>query len=263
MLASDTMNLTSDQLQRYARQLALPEVDEAGQRKLLAGRVLVIGAGGLGSPAALYLAAAGVGTLGIVDGDALELSNLQRQVLHGTPDIGRQKVVSAADRLRALNPDVVVCPYPVRLTAANAAEILRDYDFVLDATDNFAAKFLIADACHFTHKPYVHAGIRRFQGQCLTVLPGETTCYRCVFEQPPVPDPSDARPAGPFGIVPGVIGTIEAAEALKYLMGIGVLLTNRLLTFDALAMAFRTATVKRNPYCPLCGSAPSVRSPGA
>jgi len=219
----------------------------------LRGRVLVVGVGGLGSPASLYLAAAGVGTLGLVDPDAVELSNLQRQILHATPDLARVKVASASAKLNALNPDVRVRTYAERLTEANAAALLRDYDFVIDATDNFAARFLVADACHAAHTPYCHGGILRFVGQCLTVIPGKTPCYRCVFERPPAPEPGDAGPAGPLGVVPGVIGAIQATEAIKCLLGCGTLLTGRILVFDALRMSFREAPVKRNPRCPLCG----------
>jgi len=245
------MDFTPAEQQRYARHLALPEIGTAGQARLRAGRVLVIGAGGLGSPAALYLAAAGVGTLGLMDGDAVELSNLQRQILHATPDLGRRKVDSAAARLRALNPATALRLFPERFTAANAAARLADFDFAVDATDTFAAKFLIADACHAAGRPYAHAGVVRYQGQVMTVLPGQTACYRCVFEQ--APPETGAPPQGPLGVVPGVLGALQAAEAIKFLLGIGRLLTDRLLTFDALTSRFREVPVKRNPQCRLCG----------
>jgi molybdopterin/thiamine biosynthesis adenylyltransferase len=244
--------LTDEQKQRFARQLALPEIGEAGQERLLAARVLVVGAGGLGSPAAYYLAAAGIGTLGIMDADTVDLSNLQRQILHATADVGRAKVESAAAKLTALAPICRVMAIRARLTPENAAGILRDYEFVIDATDNFASKFLIADVCHAAGKPYSHAGIGEFAGQAMTVLPGTTACYRCVFDAPP---PESNHPArGPLGAVPGVIGAIQAAEAIKQILGIGTLLTNRLFVFDLLAMDARTIPVQRNPHCRLCGT---------
>ncbi len=243
------MALTAAQEARYARHLTLPQIGSDGQQRLLASSVLVIGAGGLGSPAALYLAAAGVGRIGLVDSDVVDLSNLQRQILHSTADVNIPKVESAAGKLRALNPDVTVVPYLGRFQADNAATLLKDYQVVLDATDNFASKFKIAEACHQYQKPYVHAGILAFQGQVMTVLPGQTTCYRCVFgDEPPAP----AVPSGPMGPVPGVIGAIQAMEAIKYLLKIGILLTNRLLVFDAITMRFREVAVDRSPRCPIC-----------
>lgn len=242
--------LTSEQTERFARQIALPEIGSAGQTKLLAGRVLVIGVGGLGAPAALYLAAAGVGTLGLADGDCLELDNLQRQVLYTTADLGRPKAEAAGRRLLALNPALTIRVYQQRLDRTTALEIMRHYDFIIEATDNFVSKFMIADACHAAGKPYSHGGIQNYMGQTITVLPGRTTCYRCLFEEPPLK--MESALAGPLGVVPGVIGTLQAAEAIKYLLGLGKLLTDRLLTFDALTMRFRVVPVKRNPACPLC-----------
>lgn len=239
-----------EQSRRYARQLALPEIGVAGQKRLLAGRVLLIGVGGLGSPAGYYLAAAGVGVLGIVDGDVLELSNLQRQIAHTTADLGRAKVESAARTFAALNPDVRIDAHNLRLTAANAPALFKEYDFVVDATDNFESKFLIAGICHRVGKPYSHAGILKFAGQTLTVIPGKTACLRCVFDE--LPPANREPPRGPLGVVPGVIGTIQATEAIKYLLGIGELLTNRLLIYDALRLEFRTVRINRNPACPLC-----------
>lgn len=253
------MGLNEEQIERYSRHIILPEVGGKGQEKLLESKVLIVGAGGLGSPASLYLAAAGLGTIGIIDADAVDISNLQRQILHATADLGKPKVESAREKLHAINPDVAICVYHQRLTAANALDIIRDYDFVIDGTDNFPAKFLVADACHFARKPYSHAGILRFDGQTITVIPGETTCYRCVFNAPP---PSGAVPscsqAGVLGVLPGVMGSIQAAEAIKFLLGIGELLTNRLLVYDALAMDFRTVKVRRNINCPLCGENPAI-----
>lgn len=254
-----TVSLTEAQIERYSRHILLPEVGGRGQERLLAGRVLLVGAGGLGSPAGLYLAAAGVGMLGIVDADVVDLSNLQRQVIHSTADLGRLKVESAAARIRALNPDVRVQTYPLRLTAATALAILADYDFVIDGTDSFASKFLVADACHLARKPYAHAGVLRFDGQMLTVLPGQTACYRCVFREPP---PAGAVPscaqAGVLGVLAGVMGTLQATEALKFLLGQGRLLTDRLLVYDALDLSFREVPLKRNPRCPLCGVEPRI-----
>jgi len=241
--------LRAQQYERYARHLALPEIGEKGQKKLGKSRVLIIGTGGLGSPAAYYLAAAGIFTLGLADADVVEPSNLQRQILHFTADLGRKKTASAEEKLKALNPDIQIKTYPVRLTSENARTILGDFDFIIDATDNFPSKILIADACHALKKPYSHAGILRFFGQTMTVIPGQTACYRCVFDSPPE-DPK--VPQGPLGAVPGIIGSIQAIEAIKYILNIGDLLTNRLLTFDALKMKFREVPVKRNPHCRLC-----------
>lgn len=243
------MRLNAKECKRYARHLSLPEIGKAGQEKLKKGRVLIIGAGGLGSPAAYYLAAAGISTLGLMDPDLVEPSNLQRQILHFTPDLGRPKAASAAEKLQALNPGTKILTYQKRFTQKNAAEILRHFDFIIDATDNFASKILIANACHVARKAYSHAGILKFFGQTMTVIPGQTACYRCVFDSPPK-DPK--VPQGPLGAVPGVIGAIQAIEAIKYLLNIGDLLTNRLLTFDALKMKFHEAPIKRNPHCRLC-----------
>lgn len=245
------MGLSIKEQLRYSRQLALPEIGEAGQAKLAAARVLLIGVGGLGSPAGLYLVAAGIGTLGLADGDRLDLSNLQRQIAHSTADVGRLKVESAARIFHDLNPAVRLQLHPERMTATNALTLLKDYDFVVDATDNFESKYLIAEVCQTAHKPYSHAGILRFFGQTLTVVPGQTACYRCIFSDPP---PPPIAPVGPLGVVPGIMGTIQAAEAIKFVLGVGHLLTNRLLTLDALAMQFREIPVRRNATCPLCGT---------
>jgi len=243
------LRLNAKERKRYARHLSLPEIGKAGQETLKKGRVLIIGAGGLGSPAAYYLAASGIGILGLADADVVEPSNLQRQILHFTPDVGRPKTESAAEKLKALNPEIKIQVYQKRLVPENAAEILQSFDFVIDATDNFSSKLMIADACHAVKKPYSHAGILRFFGQTMTVIPGKTACYRCVFESPPE-DPQ--VPRGPLGAVPGVIGSLQAIEAIKYILRLSDLLTNRLLTFDALKMKFREVPVKRNPNCRLC-----------
>jgi len=241
------MPLTSAQRARYARQLALPEIGESGQARLGEARILIVGVGGLGSPAAYYLAAAGIGTLGLADDDIVEASNLQRQILHGTNDIGRLKIESAAERLQALNADLRVRPHRERFKAANAAQLLLQYDFAIDATDSFVSKFQIADACLAADKPYSHAGINRFLGQTMTVIPGKSACYRCLFEAPP-PARTDT-PQGPLGAVPGVIGAIQATEAIKFVLGLGELLLNRILVYDALKLQFRSVAVHRRESC--------------
>ncbi|MDR2075338.1 MAG: molybdopterin-synthase adenylyltransferase MoeB [Desulfovibrio sp.] len=256
------MAFAHEQLERYSRHIILKEVGVRGQRKLLESRVLVVGAGGLGSPAALYLAAAGVGTIGIVDADVVDLSNLQRQILHSTPDVGRAKVESARETLEALNPEVTVQVSRLRLSADNILDRIRDYDFILDGTDNFPAKFLINDACVIARKPFSHAGIIRFQGQMMTYVPGRGPCYRCVFENPPPPDavPTCSQ-AGIIGAMGGVIGSLQAMEAVKYLLGIGSLLTGSLLTYDALKAAFRKIPLPARKNCAVCGERPSISAP--
>jgi molybdopterin/thiamine biosynthesis adenylyltransferase len=253
------VGLTEQQIIRYSRQIILEEVGGAGQEKLLRSKVLIVGAGGLGAPAALYLAAAGVGTIGIVDYDRVDLTNLQRQIIHHTADIGTEKVNSARAKIQVINPDVTVRTHQARLTAENISGIIRQYDFVIDGTDNFATKFLINDACYFEKVPFSHAGILRFEGQLMTVLPGQSTCYRCVFHSPP---PAGAVPscsqAGVLGTLAGVIGSLQATEAIKYLLGIGELLTSSLLTYNALTMEFRKVRLNRNPSCPLCGRNPQI-----
>ncbi len=251
--------LTDTQKDRYSRHLMLSEVGSEGQERLLKSSVLVIGAGGLGSPVALYLAAAGVGTIGIVDFDKVELSNLQRQIIHHTPDLGRPKVQSAREKLSAINPDIRVEIYQTRVTAANIRDIFAPYDFVIDATDNFAAKFLINDACVMAQKPFSHGGILKFDGQTLTVKPGQSACYRCIFPEPPEGELAvTCARAGVLGVLPGVIGSLQATETLKFLLGQGNLLTDRLLTYDALRMRFHEVPVRRNPVCPVCGTTPTI-----
>jgi molybdopterin/thiamine biosynthesis adenylyltransferase len=237
----------------------LAQIGEAGQQKLLSSKVLIVGAGGLGSPAAVYLTAAGIGTIGIVDSDKVELSNLQRQIIHHTSDLGLEKVKSAKTKMQAINPDVVIRTYHQQIKADNIREIIRQYDFVIDATDNFPAKFLINDACFFEKKPFSHAGVLRFDGQLMTVLPGKTACYRCIFNSLPSADVArSCSQAGILGVLPGVIGTLQATEAIKFLLGIGGLLTDTLLTYNALTMEFRKVHFPRNPSCPLCGSNPTI-----
>ena len=255
------MSLTEAEVLRYSRQIILPQVGGRGQERLKSSRVLVVGAGGLGSPALLYLAAAGVGTLGVCDGDAVDPTNLQRQVIHGTPDLGRPKVDSAADTLRRLNPEVEVVRHPARLAAGNALEILKGYDAVVDGTDTFPSKFLVNDACVAAGVPYVFSGILGFEGQILTVVPGQGPCYRCFFREPPPPGsvPTCAQ-AGILGPVAGVMGSLQALEVLKLLLGTGEPLVGRLLLFDGLGLSFREIRVRRDPRCPACGR-PEHRKP--
>jgi molybdopterin-synthase adenylyltransferase len=252
--------MNDEQLERYSRHILLKQVGIEGQEKILQGKVLIIGAGGLGSPIALYLAAAGVGTIGLVDADVVDLSNLQRQVIHFTPDIGKYKVDSAKEKIMQINPSVKVKTYYERLYANNINEIIKDYDFIIDGTDNFPAKFLINDACVLSNKPYSHGGILRFDGQTMTHLPGHA-CYRCAFPSAP---PKNAVPtcsqAGVLGAVAGMLATIQAAEVLKYLTGTGELLTDRLLSFNALNMNFRTVKIQKNIKCPICGKEPTITS---
>lgn len=251
--------MNEQQIERYSRNIILKEVGGKGQEKLLQSKVLIIGAGGLGAPAALYLAAAGVGTIGIVDGDNVDLTNLQRQIIHFTEDIGVPKVQSAREKLRRLNPDVAVNAYHFIVTSGNIMEIMAGYDFIIDGTDNFPAKFLINDACVLSGTPFSHAGILRFTGQTITVLPHKSACYRCLFYAPPAPNavPTCSQ-AGVLGGIAGIMGTIQAMEALKYLLGVGDLLAGRILMVEALSMAFREVTIERNPRCPVCGENPAI-----
>jgi molybdopterin/thiamine biosynthesis adenylyltransferase/rhodanese-related sulfurtransferase len=246
--------LTADQRRRYSRHLILPEVGEAGQRKLLDARILIVGAGGLGSPAALYLAAAGVGTLGIVDDDVVDDSNLQRQIIHSTTRLGMGKAASAREAITTLNPDVEVITHETRLSKENVLDILSGYDVIVDGTDNFATRYLINDACVLLRLPNVHGSIFRFEGQATTFVAGEGPCYRCLFPSPPPPElaPSCAE-AGVLGLLPGMIGMIQATEAAKLVLGIGEPLIGRLLTYDALAMEFRELRLAKDPNCPMCG----------
>ncbi len=252
--------LSQAEVLRYSRHLLLPEVGLDGQRKLKAARVLVIGAGGLGSPVALYLAAAGVGTIGMVDFDAVDLTNLQRQILHGTASLGRPKLDSARDRLGDLNPNVLIEPHATRLTAANALEILGAYDVVIDGTDNFPTRYLVNDACVLLGKPNVYGSIFRFEGQASLFHTPEGPCYRCLYSEPPPPGlvPSCAE-GGVFGVLPGVIGSVQALEAIKWIIGAGESLVGRLVLFDALRLRFRELRLRKEPACPLCGDHPSIR----
>ena len=255
------MAFTNEQLERYSRHIILKEVGAKGQKKICNAKVLIIGAGGLGAPAALYLAAAGVGTIGIADADEVDLSNLQRQVIHTTKDLGKPKVESAKETMNDINPDVQVNTYHTFVTSENIMDLIADYDFILDGTDNFPAKFLINDACVMAKKPFCHAGIIRFRGQLMTWLPDQDLpCYRCVFKNPP---PKDAVPtckqAGVIGAMAGVIGCLQAMEAVKFIVGAGDLLTGELLTFDALKMEFHKVRLpKRSKDCAVCGDHPTI-----
>jgi molybdopterin/thiamine biosynthesis adenylyltransferase len=256
------MAFTNEQLERYSRHIILQEVGVKGQKRLLNSRVLIIGAGGLGAPAALYLAAAGVGTIGIADADTVDLSNLQRQVIHATPDLGQAKVQSARESMEAINPDVQVHTYRTFVAADNIAELIADYDFIIDGTDNFPAKFLINDACVLAGKPFSHAGIIRFQGQLMTYVPGAGPCYRCVFREPPPPDAvPTCRQAGVIGAMGGVIGSLQAMETVKYIIGAGDLLVGSLLTYNALTMEFRKIKLQQSDACAVCGAHPTILKP--
>jgi adenylyltransferase/sulfurtransferase len=251
--------LSPQEAARYSRHLIMPEVGMEGQKRLKAGSVLLIGAGGLGSPLGLYLAAAGVGRIGMVDFDVVDFSNLQRQVLHGTPDVGRPKLQSAKDRLQAINPEVRIDLHETRLTSANALSLFEPYDLIIDGTDNFPTRYLVNDACVLLKKPNVYGSIFRFDGQASVFYPGRGPCYRCLYPEPPPPGevPSCAE-GGVLGILPGLIGCIQATEAVKLLLGQGTPLIGRLLLYDALQMSFREFKVRRNPKCPVCGEHPTV-----
>jgi adenylyltransferase/sulfurtransferase len=254
------VNLSSQEVARYSRHLIMPEVGMDGQKRLKAASVLLIGAGGLGSPLGLYLAAAGVGRIGLVDFDVVDFSNLQRQVLHGTPDVGRPKLQSARDRLQAINPEVRIDLYETHLTSANALQILGPYDIVIDGTDNFPTRYLVNDACVLLGKPNVYGSIFRFDGQATVFAPGHGPCYRCLYPEPPPPGevPSCAE-GGVLGVLPGLVGCIQATEAVKLILGRGEPLIGRLLLYDALEMRFREFKVRRNPKCPMCGDNPTIK----
>ncbi|MCX7726063.1 MAG: HesA/MoeB/ThiF family protein [Chitinispirillaceae bacterium] len=253
------INLTEELLERYSRNILLKEIGIEGQLKLMNSKILVIGAGGLGSPISLYLAAAGIGTIGIVDYDRVDISNLQRQIIHFTEDIGKYKVESALEKIKRINPEVNVIIYNVKINDKNISEIIKPFDFIIDGTDNFSAKFLINDACFFEKKPFSHGGILRFTGQTMTIIPGKSACYRCVFNAPP---PIGAVPtcsqAGILGSIAGILGTIQATESIKFVLNIGELLINQLLMFDALTMEFRKKSLYKRDSCPLCGKNPII-----
>ena len=253
-------NFSNEQIERYSRHIILKEVGGMGQTKLLESRVLLIGAGGLGSPAGLYLAAAGVGTLGFVDDDVVDLSNLQRQILHGMSDVNRLKTESAKATIAEINPDINVILHSTRVTSENAFEILESYDVIVDGCDNLPTRYLINDACVMLGKPVVHGSLFQFEGQAAVFYPGKGPCYRCLY---PVPPPADMVPscqeAGVFGVLPGIIGTIQGVEAIKVLLDIGEPLIGQLLLFDALKMDFRKTKLRQDPECPVCGENPTIR----
>ena len=258
MTTTQTKALTPYQVERYSRHIIMPQVGSAGQRKLMEAKVLIVGAGGLGSPVAIYLTLAGVGTIGIVDFDVVDLSNLQRQILHRNDDVGRRKVESARETLNAYNPDVQINIHEEPLTSENAMGIMADYDIIVNGADNFPARYLTNDAAYLSGKPLVDGSILLFDGQATLFVPGQG-CYRCLFPEPPPPGevPSCAE-AGVLGMLPGMVGSIQAAETVKYILNAGNSLTGRLLLIDALDMEFRTVKIRRNPECPLCGDNPTV-----
>lgn len=251
---------TEEQIERYSRNIILPEIGGKGQEKLLQSRVLVVGCGGLGSPVIFYLAAAGVGNIGIIDSDKVDISNLQRQVIHTTDDVGKEKVLSAKEKIEKLNPDVRVTPYNLRLNSQNIFEIIKDYDIVVDCSDNFPTRYLVNDACILLNKPLSHGAIIRFDGQLTTIIPKVSACYRCVFEEPP---PAGSVPtcqeAGVLGATCGIIGSLQATEVLKYLLNVGSLLTNKLFIFSGLEMEVRILNIKRNKNCAICGENPKIK----
>jgi molybdopterin/thiamine biosynthesis adenylyltransferase/rhodanese-related sulfurtransferase len=247
--------MTQEQSIRYARHTMLPEVGEEGQVKLLKSKMLLLGAGGLGSPSGLYLAAAGVGTMGIIDDDTVDSSNLQRQIFHSTDRVGMPKVESAAKAINGLNPDVKVVPYKTRLTSENVLDIIKDYDVIVDGVDNFPTRYLLNDAALKLNKPVVHASIYRFEGQVTCFIPDQGPCYRCLYPEPPPPDMAPScQEAGVLGVLPGVVGVLQATEAIKIVLGVGKTLAGRLLMYDAMATKFREMKLRRDPNCPTCGT---------
>lgn len=258
MMSLETKELTSEQKRRYNRHLILDGFGKEGQLRLLNAKVLVVGAGGLGSPIVMYLAAAGVGTIGIVDGDTVSITNLQRQVIHGTSDIGRPKVDSAFERAKDINPDVKIIKHELYLTEDNALELIRPYDYVLEGSDNFSTKYLVNDACIMLDKPFCIGGINRYSGQMMTHTHG-TACYRCLFPEPPEKeDVETCSMVGVLGSIAGMLGTIQATEAIKYLAGVGEPMTNAILTFDALTMDWNKMSFPKNDSCALCGKIPTI-----
>lgn len=252
------MRLTEDQLQRYSRQIILPEIGEQGQTKIFNAKVFIVGAGGLGSSAGFYLAAAGVGTIAMIDNDEVELSNLQRQIAHSMKTLGKPKVESAKNTFESLNPDVHIVPIRERLTKHNILDLIKDYDLVVDCSDNYATRFLVNDACVMTKKPLVTGAVCKYEGQLTVVVPGEGPCYRCLFEGPPPDTLPYPQGAGLLGVVPGVIGALQAAEVLKLITGVGHILKGELMIYDALKPSFRTIIIPKNPDCPICGENPVI-----
>ena len=252
-------NFSNEQIERHSRHIILTEVGGLGQTKLLESKILVIGAGGLGSPTALYLAAAGVGTLGIIDHDTVDISNLQRQILHGTSDVGQSKVVSAKATLNEINPDVEIVMYQQRLSSENVFQLFENYDLVIDGCDNFPTRYLINDACVMMGKPNIHGSIFQFEGQVTIFYPGKGPCYRCLYPSPPPPGMAPScQEAGVFGVLPGIVGSVQAVEAIKVLLEIGDPLIGQLLLFDALGMSFKRMKLHQDSECPICGANPTI-----
>ena len=254
------MEFTGEQLQRYSRHLILPEVGKQGQEKIAKAKVFIVGSGGLGSSAGYYLTTAGIGTIALIDNDLVELSNLQRQIAHSVKTIGKPKVISAKETFESLNPDVKVIAIQQKLTKNNILDLIKDYDIVIDCSDNFPTRFLVNDACVMTKKPLITGAVLKFEGNVMAIIPGEGPCYRCLFEEPPSPGiiPS-SQGVGLLGVVPGVIGILQATEALKLILGIGEILKGELLIYDALKSSFRKIKVPKNPDCPVCGNHPTIR----
>ncbi len=253
------MELSNEQAKRYSRQILLPGFGIEGQQKISGSKVLVIGIGGLGSPVLLYLAAAGVGTLGVADPDIVDITNLNRQVIHFSEYLGAPKVDSAKKKINEINPDTTINSYKFQVNAENILDLIKDYDIVVDATDNFRSKFLINDACVIAGKPFSHAGVLKLEGQVMTVIPGQSACYRCVFNKPPPKDAvSTTIQAGILGSIAGILGTLQATEILKFIVGQGELLTNRLMIFDGNKMKFRNVDIKKRNNCPVCGNNPTI-----
>lgn len=255
----DFTDFTEDQIKRYSRHIILPEVGGKGQKKLNNAKILVIGAGGLGCPVIIYLAAAGIGKIGVVDMDVVDLSNLQRQILHTTNDINKLKTLSVKEKVTALNPDVEIIQHNKKITSENALEIIKDYDVIIDGSDNFPTRYLVNDACVFENKPLIYGAIFRFEGQVTTIIPNDGPCYRCLFPEPPPPGmiPS-CQEAGVLGVLPGIIGVIQATEAMKYILNIGNLLKGRMMLYDALRMEFQEVNVPKDTNCPVCGKNPTI-----
>lgn len=247
--------------ERYGRHIKLEDIGQAGQDKLSKAKVLVIGIGGLGSPVCMYLAAAGIGRIGILDYDTIEIGNLQRQVIHTTSDVNKSKVASAKAKMNDINPNVKIDDYFDRITQNNAAELIHNYDFVIDATDNFSTKFLVNNACVASNTPFSHAGVLRHRGQTMTIIPHKSACFACVFDDNYSKEMNELFHTGPLGVTPGIIGAIQASEAIKYFLGIGELLTNTLLTFDVLNTDFNKIALEKNPHCPVCGEAKEDSNP--
>jgi len=258
---TDFFGFNNEQIKRYSRHIILPEVGGKGQKKLQNSKILCVGAGGLGSPVAFYLAAAGVGTIGIIDMDKVDISNLQRQILHSCSDIGKLKVDSAKETLNSINPDVNVLTYAEKLTSKNVKDIIKNFDIVVDGCDNFATRYLVNDACYFDKKPNIYGSVFQFEGRATVFVPDDGPCYRCLHPfPPPAGEVPSCQEAGVLGVLPGLIGLIQATETIKLILGLGKSLKGRLLLYDALSLSFREVKIKKDPNCPLCGEKPKIKS---